>query len=251
MTFRETNPRHWILPVLFQIRPGKTVCQQAFDGGILHLKTGVKTGLFHPFCVVKLLRRLATVLGCFYCRFEEVGMNERAPYQKAIGAGHLMKINYDHKGGKIIAGVIRPLRFNDKGKLIAYNYTSDSERILELKHITDILPFQPQFVSGEEPESVKNFRWLVSKSVIPLWENGWLINTNDEYLGIYPRSKDDTTETSKGYADQAAYMQYIKSNHHQFHVWFKDGRYFRFSAFSDGLNQIMKFADDHPQIIKP
>lgn len=176
-------------------------------------------------------------------------MDERAPYMKAIGAGHLMKINYGRKGSSIVAGVIRPLRFNDKGKLIAYNYGTDSERILELKFITDILPFQPLFIDGNESEDVQDFRWLVSKSIVPLWENGWLINTNDEYLGIYPRSKDDTTETSKGYAEQAAYIQYIKSNHHRFHVWFKDGRYFRVSAFSDALSKVMEFAEDNPQKI--
>lgn len=177
-------------------------------------------------------------------------MNERAPYRKAIGAGHLMKINYENKKFPINAGIIRPLRFNEKDKLIAYNYASDSERILDLNHITDILPFHPRFISGEEPgKYVEDFRWLVSKSIVPLWTNGWLINTNEDYLGIYPRSKNDTTETNKGYSHQAAYLQYIKSNHHQFHVWFKDGRYWRCSAFADALAKVMAFADDHPLTI--
>lgn len=176
-------------------------------------------------------------------------MSERDPYQKAIGAGHLMKINYAHKGSSIAEGVIRPLRFNDKGKLIAYNYGSDSERILELKFITAILPFQPMFIDGDEPKEVKHFRWLVSQCIVPLWENGWLINTDEDYLGIYPRSKDDTVETCKGYADQYAYLQYIKSDHHQFHVWFKEGLYFRCSEFADGLEKVMKFSAENPQSI--
>lgn len=177
-------------------------------------------------------------------------MNERAPYRKAIGAGHLMKINYDKKPHTINAGIIRPLWFNKNDKLIAYNYASDSERILEVQCITEILPFQPAFINGQEPgKQVEDFRWLVSKSIVPLWTNGWLINTSDDYLGIYPRSKDDTAETNKGYKHQAAYLQYIKSNHHQFHVWYKDGRYWRCSAFADALAKVMAFADDHPQTL--
>ncbi len=72
------------------------------------------------------------------------------------------------------------------------------------------------------------------------------MNVDEEYLGIYPRSKDDNTETSKGYADQFAYLQYIKSPHHPFHVWFKDGHYFRYDLFGDALNSIMAYAAEHP-----
>ena len=176
-------------------------------------------------------------------------MLDKFPFEQAIAEGRLLKIDYDHKGNAVHAGVIKPIRFNDKGKLIAYNYDSSSERILELKHITAILPFDPQFIDGDEPKEVKHFRWLVSKSIVPLWENGWLINTDEDYLGIYPRSKGDTTETSKGYVYQSAYMQFIKSNHHQFHVWFEDGRYFRCSAFVDAMGKVMEFAKDHPQRI--
>lgn len=173
-------------------------------------------------------------------------MQDIAPIKLAIDLGHLLKIDYTHKAHPINAGVIRPLRFNNKGKLTAYNYDSSSERILDTKHITDILHFQPQIVDGNAPSSVQDFRWLISKSVVPLWEHGWLISVDEEYLGIYPRTKDDTTETNKGYIDQFAYLQYIKSTNHQFHTWFKDGHYLRYDAFDDALNSIMTYATKHP-----
>ncbi len=90
-------------------------------------------------------------------------MQDIAPIKLAIELGHLLKINYANKAHPINSGVIRPLRFNNKGKLITYNYDSSSERILDTKHITEILPFQPRLVGGDDPADVQDFRWLVGK----------------------------------------------------------------------------------------
>lgn len=162
--------------------------------------------------------------------------------QQAIDAGDLLKIDFKHGGHGITDGVIRPIRIDAKGNLVAYNYSSDSLRLLCLKRVS-LLRFDAVRVDGNMPSSVPHFRCMLKNEIVTLFKRGWLISTEEEYLGIYPRCHDDTAETNKGYEDQYARLQYLKAARHPFHLWFEDGGYWRFDSFYDAMNRILIYAD--------
>lgn len=165
--------------------------------------------------------------------------------QAAIEAGNLLKINYQVGKNSLAESVVRPIQVESDGDVSVYAFISGTRRKLSVKAI-EILEFSPSVTDGEEPQTVRHFRWLIGHSVPVLFEYGWLISTDEEYIGIYPRTKEDNTSTDKPFKDQFAHMQYIKGKSHQFHVWDNDGCYRRLSAFNDALNCLIDYAKSHP-----
>lgn len=183
-------------------------------------------------------------------------MIERDYFEQAIIKNYLLKIRYSNKSHSIHNGVIRPLRIIDSTvnennkktpcKLVAYSYETNSERILTMSRITELIPFEPILVDNINSVKITHFRDKILHCIVPLFHKGWLLNSDEDYLGIYPRSSDDTVETSKGYAYQHCCIQYLKSPRHSFHLWFKDGGYWRYDAFDDALDHLMCYALEQP-----
>ncbi len=163
----------------------------------------------------------------------------------AISAGDLISVNYDSGQNSLQHAVIRPIAIENRSHLIAYSFITGTERKLKIEKMNLDVDFYPYYMEGDELQDIQDFRWLAANTVVPLFEAGWLIKIEESYLGIYPRTQDDTVSTSKGYADQRGHLQFIKGKGYQFHVWF-DGHYFRCGAFSAALRQLLNFARTHP-----
>ncbi len=164
---------------------------------------------------------------------------------KALSSGDLLKIDYKAGKNSLCNTVINPLSI--KGDtLTALVFSTGLVRKLKIGSMT-LHAFSPQYVDGHKPDFVDHLRWYIGPYVPELFNLGWLISSDEEYIGIYPRSDKDTVSTDKPFSEHQVHLQYINGSNHPFHVWNESGDYYRFAGFDQAMDEVVAFTEQKRQ----